>query len=416
VQLDFVLGKDGYEMVRGEPVPDITEGPTYFHQDMLDAIIREGNRRYFVAPDRSGRWHEVLELNPGRPKRIYQDTTAGSGTLKNPGNFLEGVVMAALNPDYTIIKRTRLNNFPSSRQPWSERNRQMRTGRTTLGMGTDQDPYRSQDSTKYVAEFLDNNNILPTFIYEDQESHRLGVALRAELGADTIEGTVCNGPDGLYPEPHFTRDDTIADLKSRISRRKIGEGEPGELTPYNLKRLKELSPTIYSGIRNYYHIPPLYNVRFIPDEIALIQDWWGRRKHNDLDNPDDHAVIHDTRAGLRQQNSPITYRFNVEDPEQLEDQIAMCHAFGNLLLNGDPSKEEQPGIPKEEQTSERTIRFVVGIGSRTANADAPVQHVQRTRSVLHNRPDDTNPRRLIAVPGGALTFSQIVSLPAVKAA
>jgi hypothetical protein len=331
VQLDFVLGKDGYEMVRGEPVPDITEGPTYFHQDMLDAIIREGNRRYFVAPDRSGRWHEVLELNPGRPKRIYQDTTAGSGTLKNPGNFLEGVVMAALNPDYTIIKRTRLNNFPSSRQPWSERNRQMRTGRTTLGMGTDQDPYRSQDSTKYVAEFLDNNNILPTFIYEDQESHRLGVALRAELGADTIEGTVCNGPDGLYPEPHFTRDDTIADLKSRISRRKIGEGEPGELTPYNLKRLKELS-------------------------------------------------------------------------------------FGNLLLNGDPSKEEQPGIPKEEQTSERTIRFVVGIGSRTANADAPVQHVQRTRSVLHNRPDDTNPRRLIAVPGGALTFSQIVSLPAVKAA
>lgn len=400
-QVDYVLGEDGYEMRTGSP--EALRGVAYAAEvDYEDLALRieEGNENYRVTRDRHDTRHETILFNGAQAGNalILKPSTSFSSGLKNPGNFLETALAATLNPDAAYLYWGAYN-YPSGHLRAADRRYVRRTGRYTHGDGSDEDPYRAVDSIKDVVEMFARQERLPTHFVADQEAGRLVLPMMVELG--TTRGAYLNGIDGISPRASYAKASFMEDVQSRIHRHRMGEGQPGELTPVNIKDVKHRVPTIYTGLGRIAHIAPLPLFLFPRDDAAKANLMIAYRKHNDLEDLPGHAVYQDMSAALQGTDVPagaeqplITMQFNRESTQHdLED----CYRYGQLVMNGIPEGMRSPG---------RSVRILVGDGTWTQNTDAPYDSSRMQRLGL---PDI---RHHLMLAGGRALDSQIFELPA----
>lgn len=396
-QVDFMEAPDGYRAVRGAvpgyPLVDSIES------EALDAALEEGNRHYMIVPDSDGRWHEMTIFNKGQGNRTFKPSTSYSGLRKNPANFQETAVLAAMNPDTEFVYWTSFGNYPTGRLNKRDRAYWRKTGRNTVGDGSEATPYEPTTSIKRLVGLLDKLDLLPQRMYADQEAGRLAIAIGAGLPEASLEHLYLNGLDGLSPNVNYTKDDIINDLKSRVRRRGMGEGEPDQLTPANLKHTQDMAPTIYHGFNRYAHLPPL--VLRPLDLIDKASFQYGRHGHNNMDKPEDHAVHQDLLAMFAVQESSVTLRINEKDANDKFE----VERFAVDTLN---IAAQVVGRRK------RCIRILIGHSDPTENTDQPAKSGAAARHATSSPGD----RRLqmTALPGGALSLTQIFSIKPIREA
>ena len=400
-QVDYVLGKDGYEMRRG--TPETLRGVAHAAEVEYDDLvlrIEEGNENYRVTRDRFDTRHETVLFNGNRAGNalILKPSTTFSSALKNPGNFLETALAATLNPDAAYMYWGAYN-YPSGHLRPADRTYVRQTGRYTHGDGSDQDPYRAVDSIKDVVDMFARQERVPTHFVADQEAGRLVLPIMVEIG--TTRGAYLNGIDGISPRASYAKASFMEDVQSRIRRRRMGDGQPGELTPVNIKDVKHRVPTIYTGLGRIAHLPIVPLVLFPRDDAAKVNLMVAYSRHNDLDDLVDHAVYQDMSAALQGTDVPaeaeqplITMQFNRESTQHdLED----CFRYGQLVMGSIPAGMRSPG---------RSVRILVGDGTWTQNTDAPYDSSRMQRLGL---PDI---RHHLMLAGGRALDSQIFELPA----
>jgi hypothetical protein len=393
-QVDYVLGPDGYDPTKGEVTTGFSADD--FDYDGLQQRIAEGNARYMILPDASGRLHEMTIFNAGQAKSVLKPSTSYSGLLKNPANFLENAVLATLNPDTELRYWTSFGNYPTGHLSKEDRHYQRAEGRYTKGDGSEENPYEAIDSIKYLVELLHKTDLLPDYFMADQEAGRLALGIMAELPENSVKGAYLNAIDGLSVHAHYLKDDFVPDMASRLKRRRIHDSSPEELTPNNIKNVKKAAPTIYHGPFKVLHLPPFVWLPLdLRDKISYER---GRSKHKDLDDLEDHAVYQDMSAAHRRQDAMITIRLNKSGGQDVEE----CLQFGQAIMEH---------IPTGLQSQNRGIRFIIGDETKTGNTDSPLESASAARQAISS-PEDRR-RQMIALPS-RLSLSQVFDMPSIR--
>jgi hypothetical protein len=406
-QIDYNLGESGYEVTAGHPMElRGLHAPTIDREELVSRF-REANDTYSIITGPSGRQYEVIVFNPGKSSkaRIMKPGTSFSGVRKNPANMIEVGAAAAHSPDVEFLYFTPFGNEPTDSMDIEDLLYLSSRGRNTRGTGTEEDPYRALGSIEDAAEALANHNLTPTHFSADAEAGRLALGFMVAFDRDTIKGAYFNGIDGISPSASYVRARLAEDLQSRIRRRGIGEGQPGELTPVNIKEVKKCMPNVYSGFdRIAYVVPlprriahvapvPLLHLRDVFDKLLLTR---GYRGHNNLANLSDHAVYQDMSAALRHQNGPITLQFNKESAVHNVDD---CIRFGKIAMEG---------MPESVRTDERRVRLLIGEGKLDHHTDAPHDRLRTEQQAFSDIM-----RRMAVVAGGLVTDAQILGIGSV---
>jgi hypothetical protein len=403
-QVDYVRTAQGYQEEHSEPLPlkGIQEFEPVDYEELLKRY-REGNDTYDIKKGPNGKRVEVVVFNAGKLSvaRIVKKTTSFSGALKNPANVQETALAAALNPGAAYIQVTSYGNYPSSRMDRGDLLHVSRTGRHTKGFGTEEDPYMPLPSMEDMAAIIDEPELSPespTYIIADEEADRPALGLMAAMRPNSVKGVYLNGPDGISPTDQYVMAQFSDDLRSRIYRRGLKDDDPGLLTPASIKELKRNMPNIYHGIGRALHIAPIPMV-LLPDVRNKLHLLRGYRGHNDLDNPDDHAVLQDMQAALRQQEAVITMQFNTESVfSNLQD----TRKFGQMTMDA---------LPEEMKDGKRKLRLLIGEGNHNAHTDNPYS---RTRVERYALPDIL--QKMVALAGGYAIDRYMLDIAAEKAA
>lgn len=356
-QVDYSYSAETNLAIAG--VPQRLRGlqvPMLQYDDLL-AVMKQANDSYDIIKGPSGSQYEVAVFGTG--PIMLKPSTSFSSLYKNPGNALETAVEAAMNPGVSIVYVASLGNHPTSNRNLEELRYIRDTGRRTLGDGSPSNPYRPLRSLDDQSNALYDHGFVPKFIKADAEAGREALGLMVAFETDSIEQVFLNGLDGLSKSAHYARSRLTEDARSRINRRAIKDGQPGEVTPVNIKDVKKQMPNIYRGLGRIAHLAPLPVLLYPRDDIEKMYVTLGNRSHNDLSDLDDHAVYTDIGAALRNQESVITIQANSESPEhKLED----CIEFGRLAMDA---------IPQELRGDNRRIRFLLGEGGLDAHTDKP---------------------------------------------
>jgi hypothetical protein len=398
-QVDYQPSPDGYEIIASDPsdshglyAPD----PDIIYED-LQKRLEEGNDTYEIIHGPSGRNYEIAIFNPAKlaVARILRPSTSFSSLYKNPGNALEIALSAAANPGAAHIYIASFGNQPTGHMTSTDRKYVSQTGRYTRGNGTLAHPYRPIASVQDMAEALQSHDprLAPTDLSTDAEAGRLALGLMAAFEHNSIKGAYLNGLDGISPSAHYEAARLSEDLRSRIHRRGIGEGKPGELTPVNIKDVKKRMPRIYHGLGSVAHIAPLPVFLYPKDVRDKLELTKGFRGHKDLLSLTEHAVANDMLAALTRQNTMITLQFNKESAEH---DIGDCIKFGGMIMNC---------ISEEMRTEERGVRLLIGEGGLDKHTDAPHDRTRVERYVLSH---------IQHMLGRILTDSDILQLKPVK--
>lgn len=381
--------------LRGQHVPDQVD------YEVLRKLFAEGNDTYEVTTDARGMRHETILFNADQASTalVFKPSTSFSSAYKNPANVLDVALAAALNPGAAYMYWGSDGNHPTGHMTQRDRAWRYRTGRYTVGNGTDENPYRIVDSYRYFAEMLEEQGRAPSHMSADQEAGRAALALMTALSPNTVRGAYLNGIDGISPSASYIKAPFVEDMKSRVYRRSIGDGKPGELTPVNIKELKKAMPAIYSGLGKIAHLAPLPVFLFpldVRDKIGLTL---GFRGHKDLANLDDHAAYQDMSAALRQQKAMITMQFN--EGSQQHD-LKDCGTFSQAVMNN---------IPEEIRDKDRGVRMLLGVGNWTESTDKPYEAVRTQRLGL---PDIKHDMRALSAAG--ITDAQVFALRSIMRA
>jgi hypothetical protein len=327
--------------------------------------------------------------------RILKPSTSFSSGYKNPANLIETALAATVNPGASYVYIGSFGNHPTGHMGATDLWHVARTGRYTTGDGSSDQPYQALDSVKDMAEAVEDHDLAPTHMTADVEAGRLALGLMSALDTDSIKGAYLNGLDGISPSASYVRAKLSEDLKSRIHRRGIGDGRPGELTPVNIKEAKKRMPNIYRGLGRVAHLAPLPVLLFPRDDFDKALTTVGFRGHHHLDDLEDHAVYNDMSAALRCQKATITLQFNREsDIHDVED----CKKFGGLVMDN---------IPSDILSEDRGVRLLIGEGHLDQNTDTPYD---RTRVERYAFPDVRH--RMAVLAGGAVLDSQVFQLQA----
>jgi hypothetical protein len=188
------------------------------------------------------------------------------------------------------------------------------------------------------------------------------------------------------------------DLRSRIYRRGLGDDDPGLLTPSTIKDLKRNMPNIYHGIGRVLHIAPI-PMLLLPDLRNKLHLVRGYRGHNNLDNPEDHAVFQDIQAALRQHEATITMQFNTES---VFSNLSDTRRFGRMTMDA---------LPEEMRDGKRKLRLIVGEGNHNAHTDNPYGRTRVERYVLSDIM-----QKMVALAGGLAIDRYLLELAAEEAA
>ncbi|HYF96799.1 MAG TPA: hypothetical protein VD947_02035 [Patescibacteria group bacterium] len=398
-QIDFLPGDEGYEIATGQPTelrglhrPDII-------YEELTRRFEEGNDTYDIVAGPSGRPYEIVIFNPTQTAEalIVKPSTSYSSAKKNPGNFLETALAATANPGAAYMYIGSFGNNPTGHMDKADRKYLRKTGRYTTGDGRDSQ-YHALESVEDMAAVAEYVKTSSRYFTADSEAGRLVLGLMAGLPKDSVAGAYLNGIDGISPAAHYTGAKLSEDLKSRIHRRGIGPGHPGELTPVNIKDVKRRVPNIYRGLGRIAHLAPLPVFLFPLDTRDKIGLTLGFRGHNDLGELATHAVLQDTRAALLQQDTTITMQFNTESAiEDIED----CKIFAKAVMDS---------LPEEARSRNRRLRLLIGEGTHDQHTDAPHD---RTRIERHAFPDIMHSMSLV---DGLVVGSRIFKLRSVEEA
>lgn len=394
-QVDYSLGKHGYEVAAGHPVDLRGLHATTIDHEELVGRFKEANDTYDIITGPSGRQYEVIVFNPGKSSkaRIMKPGTSFSGVRRNPANMIEVGAAAASSPDIEYVYLTPFGNNPTGHMDMEDLLYLSSRGRNTQGTGTEKDPFRALGSIEDAAEALAAHNLVPTHFSADAEAGRLALGFMVAFDKDTIKGAYLNGIDGISPNASYVRARLAEDLQSRIRRRSIGDGQPGELTPVNIKEVKQYMPNVYRGIGRIAHIAPLPVLMYPRDVFDKVLLTRGYRGHNSLNNLSDHAVYQDISAALRQQNGPITLQFNRESAVHNIDD---CITFGKIAMEG---------IPGDMRTDERRVRLLVGEGTLDHHTDAPHDRLRTEQQAFSDIM-----RRMAVVAGGLITDAQVLGI------
>jgi hypothetical protein len=249
----------------------------------------------------------------------------------------------------------------------------MQTGRYTTGDGAPEQPYKPLGSVEDMATAIEANYGAPTHITSDAEGGRLALGLMASFRPGSIGFAYLNGLDGVA-EGAYVMPKLSEDLRSRIRRRHIPdeEAQPGEVTPLNIKDVKQRMPNIYKGLGRVAHIAPLPVLLYPGDDLHKIATTVGCLGHRNLSKLGKHAVFQDMEAALRRQAATITLQFNKKSAIHVEDD---CVQFGKLVMDH---------LPSDTRSDQRRVRLLVGEGTLDYHTDAPHE---RTRIERHTFPD-----------------------------
>jgi hypothetical protein len=397
-QVDYVLTPGGYEMHSG--APETLRGqhtPDEVDYEALVGRFKEANDTYQVTVDRTGRMHETVLLNADQLSKglVLRPSTSFSSGLKNPANLLETALAATLNPGAAYLYWGSFGNSPTGHMSPQDRAHVRKTGRYTKGNGSEESPYVALDAVKDLVDMLAEQERLPTHFVADQEAGRLVLPIMVELETDSVRGAFLNGINGISPSASYVRASLTEDLQSRVRRRNMGPGKPGELTPVNIKDLKQHMPQVYSGWHRFAHLAPLPVFLFPLDDRDKVGVTIGFHGHKNLDDLDDHAVYQDMSAALRNQDTTVAMQFNQESAQHdVED----CYRYGALVMDNIPGAMRRPT---------RGIRLLIGHGTHTQNTDSPYEAVRTQRLGL---PDITH--RMAVLAGTGVLDSKVFELPA----
>lgn len=370
-QIGYALGPNGYEATAPQPIQGVQEFEPVDPDVLLD-IIRDADDTYRIEMDRTGRTHESLIFNADQMENglIFKPSTSFSGAKKNPGNMLETALYAALNPGVAVLYWTSFGNNPTGMMSLRDQAYYVRTGRMTKGDGSDEHPYTALDSIKDLVDMLSVHDRLPTQVTADQEAGRLALGVATELPEGTVSSAYLHSLEGVFKKKHYVRSSVAADIDSRQRRRSQEESLPGEVTPENIRELKDAMPSIYSGLRRYAHIAPIPVIIYPRDDLVKLGVLWPANKHMDLDNLGDHAIYHDMSAAMRRQPMTVTMRFDREDPEQ--DMTPLYELCADVLN----------GLPEDLRSPERTFSLLIGEGTATDSTDKPYKGARLQRMGL----------------------------------
>lgn len=373
-QVDFVPEAGGYREASGDPTAlRGLQTPDVVYEELLQRFA-EGNDTYDVAHGPSGRPYETFIFNPDQMSKalIVKPSTSFSSGKKNPGNFLETALAATVNPGAACMYIGSFGNYPTGHLSRAERKYLMHTGRYTTGSGAPGDDYHALEGVEDMGTLIEGKDTQSLYFTADSEGGRLALGLMAGLPKDSVKGAYLNALDGISSSAHYVGARLTEDLRSRIYRRGIGEGKPGELTPVNIKDVKARAPNIYRGLGRIAHLAPLPVILFPLDDRDKVELTLGFRGHNDLDDLEDHAVFQDTRAALMQQEAMVTIQCNVEsDTDNVED----CRRYGRLVMES---------LPEEIRSDSRGLRLLIGEGKHDEHTDRPHD---RTRVERYAFPD-----------------------------
>lgn len=376
-----------------EPIRDTMQGQHTPHEvdyDELHERFLEGNDTYRVVRDRRGMTHELILFNADQAHKavILKPSTSFSSGLKNPANVLETALSATMNPGAAYLYWGSDGNYPTGHMSDEDRRYRRQTGRYTRGDGSAEHPYEAVDSIKYFAEMLTSGKHapVPTHGMADQEAGRVLLGVMTALEGDSIKGAYFNGIDGVSPGKNYVAAPFLEDMQSRIRRRRANDQtKPGELTPYNIKDIKQTMPSIYRDLGKIAHLAPLPVFIFPRDVRDKIGLTLGFRGHKDLSDLNDHALYHDMSAALQRHDATFTLQFN--EGSQQHD-LEKCITFSQEVMNH---------IPSELRTATRGLRLFLGKGTWTKSTDEPLEATRVQRLAL---PDITHMFKLLA--GGRL--------------
>jgi hypothetical protein len=373
-QIDYLPAPGGHEVSIGPPESlHGLHAPAIDYEQLL-AKYEEGNDTYDVVRGESGRPYETILFNADQlaSNLILKTSTSFSSARKNPGNVIEAALAAAANPGAAYLYTASLGNHPTGHMTFRDLRHLARTGRYTTGDGTPEAPYRPLGSVEDMAGAIEDKYRAPTHVTSDAEGGRLALGLMSAFRHNAISFAYLNGLEGIS-EGSYVMPKLNEDLRSRVRRRHIPEesAQPGELTPVNIKDVKQRMPAIYHGLGRVAHIAPLPVLLYPRDDFDKLMQTVGSSGHRDLDDLPDHAVFHDMEAALRQQPATIVMQFNKESAIHVEDD---CIRFG---------KEVMDEIP-ERLRDTRRVRMLIGEGTLDYQTDAPHE---RTRIERHVFPD-----------------------------
>jgi hypothetical protein len=400
--IEYVKTPDGYKESYDEPqsLKGINNFGVIDYEDLRQRFV-EGNDTYDRKMGESGRRYETIVFNAGQltTARVVKISTSYSSALKNPANVLETALAATLNPEAAYIYIASFGNYPTGLMEHEDLKYVTKTGRYTKGLGTDDDPYRPLNSVEDMAATLDDNNLSPTHIAVDEEAARPALGLMHAAKPNSIKAAYLNGPDGISPTDNYVMAQFSDDIRSRIYRRKLEDVDPGLLTPASIKDIKQNMPKIYHGIGRIAHLAPLPVLLFPKDDWNKAHLVMGYKGHNDLENPQEHAIFQDTQAALRRQEAVITMQFNTES------------AFTNLRDVRKFGKMTMEALPEEMKDGKRKIRIIIGEGTHNAHTDDPYGRSRVERYLLS---DIT--QKMIALAGGLAIDRYILGMAETKAA
>lgn len=365
---EIQLSQIDYELVGGRykptsRTPDTLRGlypPEIDYEDLRERLT-EANDSYEVITGSTGRRYEVAVLNHAKlsSARILHPSTSFSSLYKNPGNALELALTATANPGAAYIYVASFGNYPSGHMDARDLHYVAKTGRYTTGDGSSDHPYKPLESVTDMAETLAERGLAPTHFSADVEAGRLALGLACAFESDSVDGLYLNGLDGISHSAKYASAKLSEDLRSRIRRRGIGSGQPGELTPFNIKDVKRQMPNVYSKLGRIAHLAPLPVLLFPGDVKDKLYTTNGFRQHDNLDMLADHAVFQDLQAALRRQDTTITLQFNKNSAIHNDED---CVRLGELAMNA---------IPSTMRTEDRRVRVLVGEGGLDEHTDAP---------------------------------------------
>ncbi len=395
-QVDFVPSPTGYEVETGEPTAlrGLQASPVEYHE--LASRMDEANTSYSMVRGPSGKRYERIIFNAHKlaEAQVYKSATSFSSGYKNPANVLETALQATMNPDAAYIYLGALGNRPSRHMKLRELGYIALRGRYTKGSGTDADPYRPLPTVADWAVAAQSGLPKPerTYFIADAEGGRAALGLMSAFAANSVHGVLLNGVDGISHTRNYAGVKLLEDAKSRIYRRRKAPEQPGELTPVNIKDLKRRMPNVYRRFGRIAHNAPLPLV-FVRDVFDKLLVTAGFMRNDRLQRLGRHAVFHDMRAALMQQDATATLIFNSDSAIHEEEP---CIEFGKTVMNS---------LPEDMRTATRRVRLLLGQGTLDHNTDRPHDYA---RIIGQTFPDIM--RQMTARAGGLATHSAVFGL------
>jgi hypothetical protein len=347
----------------GHKQPVVEEEP---YLDRLDEI-----NETFRALGNGTHRAEIALVNQDSASRelVLFPSTALSSLTQNAGNAIELAARGAANPNTAYLYVAFPGNGLSYSFEPAEQWYRARTGRLTNGGGERGSPYYYLPTINGISRLLIRESLVPNHVSADESGGRLGLALMAALDKGTIKDAYFNGIPGISSRASYAKEMAGEDVKSRIKRRGISEGQPGEITPDRIKEAKARLPKVYKSlgqranrltsitIRNwFYNFPP--NLRF--------------GAHDDLSMPAQHGAIQDTLAALSRQEAMITFQFN--QASRLHDRED-CEKFGQKIMDL---------IPLDERSPKRGVRILFGEGTLDQHTEQPLMRMMAERLALND--------------------------------